>query len=249
MAEETPISDAADSGTVTTSEPKPLPRARRYFLGVNGLNTRASNPHNWNASFLRYVTRETPDVAGIYLPETAAWNRWRKRKHQIGELVYCIRDGVMAEDALCLVGHSDGVPLILDTLWERDALLVKELHLIAGAAQCDCNRNHLNQIMERNQVEATYIYASSGDTVLRDWAAADDWIEKIAGWFGKDAGFGQLGFAGPCELNLDTAAVVRVLWSHDLWGHHVDHSGWFDDDHRRETFLRITNSGGLPSHG
>jgi pimeloyl-ACP methyl ester carboxylesterase len=171
---------------------------RRVEISVNGIRTDAHHIHNWNRR-RAHQRNSIPGVLSLaFQHETGVLRSLREHAQHVEALAEQISDmaGRFQPLEVSLAGHSFGTTLILEALAQHPALRATSIHLLASAAESDCERNGLNQIVERRQVERVYLYGSE-----RDWAMFAAQVSQfIFGWRGKPkwltVRYGDLGKRG-----------------------------------------------------
>lgn len=123
------------------------------------------------------------------------------------------------------IGHSNGCRLLLEALEAHDDLRINDVHLIAPWVNRDCDKNNINKLLARGQVDRIFLYVSSNDDVLGFNALSPFYW----GWtLGKDgptnAAFrnvtlGTLGpsnIAGARLIQVNDDAQTHCSWVNDL---------------------------------
>jgi hypothetical protein len=118
------------------------------------------------------------------------------------------------------VGHSHGCPLLLAALSRHAMLNFGTLTLIAAAADVDCDKNGINEIVRRKQVRRIQILYSRNDAVL-------------AGP-GTFPGYGQLGLRGPRNVSVEAGRIIETV---EFFGGHSD---YFNRQNNERTYQLAT---------
>ena len=127
-----------------------------------------------------------------------------------------------------VAAHSNGVALVLAAL-KLIAPSPLHLHLFAGAADPDCERNGLNAAIRAGKVASAAFYCSANDAALKWPARLSRWLTLGLG------GYGDVGRIGPKNYVAD--GRVRTVWD-DRMGH----SDWFAGANFERTMRMVVAS-------
>lgn len=156
------------------------------------------------------------------------WSRWvrqNKRAVELAEQCDRVQNPIP-------VGHSNGCDVI------RRALAyvtrpVQAVHLFAGAAPADCNKNGINAAILSGKVGHVHVYGSEDDWVLKRPAKWTRWL--TLGF----AGYGDIGYAKP--QNVDPRCQSRITID---WRPGYGHSSWLHDADAMDASLGIVTRRG-----
>lgn len=122
-------------------------------------------------------------------------------------------------------GHSNGGKLLCRALQLHPEIRLGELHLIASAADVDCDKNGLNQAARNGQFESVTIYISPEDEILSSPIA-----------------YGQQGLKHPQNVGIELLAKLRIS-NRKIEDAPCRHSDWVGKNF--EATMRIMT--GLPA--
>lgn len=194
---------------------------KTIFIFVNGINTVPSKDSNWNAKAVTYINTKTPHKAEKleYFCSfiTRAFHN-KKRARKLYRMLSFYKGY-----KINIVGHSNGVDLILDCLnFYNDWPDIANLHLVCGAGQRDFNKNGLNELLKDGRIGKTKIYVAGRDFML-----------KLANtWFGKVLGYGNIGQGAQ---NIDNSIKNKVKTISDSPWDNYAHSECWNDENFEET--------------
>jgi esterase/lipase superfamily enzyme len=198
---------------------------KRIYIFVNGIMTFPGESDNWNAKAVTHfiVSKLTPaeklEYFSGFLLSRAIWQKKRAEKLR-KKLQFYINQGW----EICLVAHSNGADVVLDTLRDMNWPAMKELHLFSPACESDFVKNGLNGAMADGRIDKVSVYIAEKDLPLRLAGTLIGWI----------SGFGQLGRTGPMRVCEDVSSRVRVVRESDF-----GHSTWWSEENFAETMDRI----------
>lgn len=200
---------------------------RAAIIFVPGILQHPDGVDDWADAAVAWTHSHTQFVADRYEYRSGALTRWlgqAKRVSDLSSLCDMYR-GI----PLRLVGHSNGVELILRMLREKGNRIAS-IHLFAGAASADCDKNGLNEVMGNQRLGWCHLYGSRNDGVLKKWARLSS---RLFGWAGL--GYGDIGRVGPSGANEAVLSRSTVDWR-DEYGH----STWFSNDKFESTMRLVT---------
>ena len=187
-----------------------------YFF-VNGIATWPGCAKNWNKRAAVWLTLEKPACHGLldeyFTTALTVWIHERERAEAFAALLdqfYGWR--------IIVVAHSNGCHVTLDALRIAHSVPVHALHLVAGAVNGNFERNGLNWMLEKGQVQDVRVYRGGKDYAMR-------LCSTLAGraLFGIYPADRPLGLTGP--VNVNPALAHRVLdyiqsdYGHSTWWH------------------------------
>jgi len=181
------------------------------YVAINGINTLASDDV-WNneaeivmAGMGRncHAFQYFSDTVFRRMFQTARVNRLNALCNRYIDFGLKIR----------LIGHSNGADLICRLL-NTYSPIIDEVHLIAGASECDCNRNGINRAFDEKRLRRAVFYCSKKDSALKQAKLS----KTLLGWAGF--GYDYVGLVGPSNVRMSDN--VRVVWRDDF-----NHGDWF----------------------
>jgi hypothetical protein len=194
------------------------------FIYVNGIMTMPGKSENWNGKAVTWTHINTPyhaEKIEYFVGPISRVLGQKKRSQKLKKtMLFYLKKGWN----VCLVGHSNGCDVIMDTLRSYDdaeMTIVREqivgIHLIAAAAQNDFNKNGLNRV---NVPVFVYI-------------GGKDWPLVLSSSAGRAIGYGSLGKNGPKNSTVETTVHIEENFSH---------GDWFADENLDETFSHVMRS-------
>ena len=192
------------------------------FIFINGILNHPEDLHGWTDEACGHVAQQTVFDADRYEYFTMPLLRPFKQAWRAKQIALLVEEWVGYE--IVLVGHSNGCDLIcryLKTLSRKDILLPKilQVHLIAGATDCSCKANGLNEVLKDGILGSAYIYCSLGDRALQKAKGWTGWLRRFG------LGYGWLGLGGPSEIDPDVLHKIHVI-RNDM----KDHGTWLAED-------------------
>jgi hypothetical protein len=169
-----------------------------FILGVvNGI---LSPPDcNWTDEFRRMVNVQFPgaiviqqEYFGLPLPwwQTAVQNKRLAR--DFTNKLERARRRYGHSVPLHLWAHSNGGPVVMDTLALSPSIAARTVILMAAACRADVGKNGVRKAWKAGALAKAVAWSNKGDTVISRWA-------RLAGWltFGLTWGrLGEIGFHG-----------------------------------------------------
>lgn len=198
----------------------------KFYLYVNGILTNPKDTKAWTDRAVIWTeSLGKPFTARAYEYFCDAILRRLGQSKRVKDVAAIVEKYDELGFDVCLVGHSNGADIICRLLQDYD-LKVKEIHLVAGACERDCNRNGINQALYDDRLDKVFLYCSKMDSALK-LARNTHWLLGLVG-----LGYGTMGLEGPVnELKADTTVIWRDL----------DHSECWDEKHFDETLRLITH--------
>lgn len=177
-----------------------------FFYIIPGIFDGLENPATWDYQAQLWLFRRACGLAAGFNYRASILGGIMARERMA---MIVADDLVRAKDTTQLrpikvAAHSNGTNIVLQALAMRPEAVADELHLIASAADRDCNQNHLNLITQRGQVGKVVLYVSADDEVLG--------LPKL--------GYGDLGKAGPTNLCTQLAGILTRV------DQNCGHSDW-----------------------
>lgn len=201
-----------------------------YYFFIAGINADTADIDGWTERAERSCERRGLR-ANAYPYHVNALDRWVWQAKHVRNATRCLRESLMTSDDVVIAAHSNGVAIALGMLRADPAMVVSELHLIAGAAFASYKDNGLNDAIARHQVGKVFLYCSRDDLALK----AAQTTRKFLRFVGL--GFGSIGLTGPADMSDEADARTRVIWHEGF-----DHSTYFDDANFRDTMRAITGA-------
>jgi len=181
------------------------------FVCINGINTLASDDSWNNQAEIVLAGKRRMCHAFQYFSDTVFRRMFQdKRVDRLHNLLKRYSDFGLK---IKLVAHSNGCDLVCRLL-QQHKISIDEIHLVAGAADCDCDKNGINKAFKEGRLGRARFYCSRKDSALKKAVAS----KVLFGWMGL--GYDFVGLVGPS--NVRVCDDVRVVWRDDF-----DHSDWF----------------------
>jgi len=187
-----------------------------YFF-INGIATYPGNAKNWNKRAAVWLTINQSQCHGL-LDEyfTTALTVWIHEKARAETFAHLLDQ--FYGWRIVIVAHSNGCHVAVDALRIAHSVKIHRLHLVAGAVDGNFQRNGLNWMLKKGQVEDVRVYRGGQDYAMRI-------CSTLAGkaLFGIYLTGGPLGLTGPTQV--DPAQAHRVLdyiqtdYGHSTWWH------------------------------
>lgn len=199
----------------------------KYMFFIEGINADLEDINGWHDRAEDWVDQNTDHKANSYNYHVTALTRWLYQSKNITKAATCIERGWNKQrEQLIVCGHSNGCAISCGLLDADPALMIGELHLIAGAVDADFDKNGLNAAMARQQVGKVFMYCSKSDRALQI-AQNTSWIHKLySKW-----GYGSMGLTGPTNVKAPERVVTE-------WFEGFDHSTYFEGTNF-ETTMRL----------
>ena len=189
-----------------------MPRTR-FYLFINGILTLSNGRDAWPDRAVTWVESHYGQLAEKFEYFTDALTRRLFQRARVSE---CAR--LLAQyggQDLILVGHSNGADIVCRLLAAYPEIEIKQIHLLAAAAEADFERNGLNHALLTGRLGTVHLYGSRNDTALK-LAQMTEWLRFLG------LGYGALGRTGP--RNVDDRVTHRVK---ETWRDDFDHGTWF----------------------
>lgn len=215
---------------------------RKYFMLVNGIETKLGNLENWHYRMEDEIELRTPWQANVFPYHSPVWIAWARRRKLEEALMAKMLKRSSPGQRMVMAAHSDGCRITLNMLKKMAAIVkqqkagesnvqpemkIHELYLIASAADDDCETNGINEAIETGLVEKIMIMKSPDDKALKK-AKFFHFMNKIySKW-----GYGYMGLTG-LKNRVETLPPGVEVREKEFPGY--DHGTYFDTDHWDET--------------
>lgn len=193
---------------------------KHAYLVVNGILSLPSDISAWTDLFEDYYQNENyPCTRYEYF--SGAITRFIKQGKRVEELNQIVK---RINHPLVYVGHSNGCELFGRLMKDTDCKF-EAAHLFAAAMDADFNQNGLTLGLLSGRVKRIYLYCSTNDLVLKDFASKTSFLKFLG------IGYGTLGFTGPKNVLPGVKDKVEVTWSDSF-----NHSDWFSKENIQKSF-------------
>lgn len=193
---------------------------KSQYLVVNGILSKPSDINGWTDLFEDYYQNEG-FACTRYEYFSGALTRFMFQGKRVQELSQIIK---RIKDPIIYVGHSNGCELF-GRLLKETRLKFDAAHLFSPAMDSDFNKNGLTAGLLSERVKKIYLYCSTKDLVLKNWASKTSFLNFIG------LGYGTLGYTGPKNVLKTVEHRVDVTWNNKL-----DHSDWFKGKNIKKSF-------------
>lgn len=193
---------------------------KHQYLVVNGILSNPSDISGWTDLFEDFYQNEGYSCSR-YEYFSGAITRFIKQGKRVEELSKIIK---RINNPLVYVGHSNGCELFGRLMKESDSTF-ESAHLFAAAMNSDFKENGLNYALLTKRVKKIYLYCSTRDLVLKNWASKTSFLKFMG------LGYGTLGLTGPKNVLEQVNHKVETTWSDSF-----DHSDWFKPENIQKSF-------------
>lgn len=195
------------------------------YIAINGINTLASDDSWNNEAEIIFAGKGRNCHAFQYFSDTVFRRVFQNaRVERLYNLVKRYQEFGLK---IRLIGHSNGCDLICRLL-KNHGPIIDEIHLIAGAAEADCDKNGINDSFKAGRLKKAVFYCSTKDRKLKSAKMS----KTLLGWMGL--GYDYVGLVGPS--NVRDGDDVRVIWRDDF-----DHGDWFVGSNLNWTLSMVCN--------
>lgn len=184
---------------------------RTVYIFIPGILTEVGDMLGWAKDACRYIQVYTPHCCDRFdyftLPLISRRLFQSKRVKCVVEMIR-----QWNEFRIVLVGHSNGCDIICRIL-KQYPIRIHQVHLIAGATDCSCNANGINEALRNGNLGSAHVYCSLNDDILRDLAKGwTGWLKPIG------LGYGWIGYGGPTDIDNEVRDKIHVI-RNDLQNH------------------------------